>query len=371
MMQAVLHLFPGTMVEYRFICRTPNTDLREYAQAIKDEIHHLCSLRFSQEELNYLKTIRFFKPDFIDFLRIFQLNEAFIHIETNDKFELIIRGPWLHTILFEVPILAIINEIYYQNIESPNYAEGRQRLAQKIKLVKSTLPSAQFRFSEYGTRRRFSFAWQSEVVQILRDELSENLLGTSNVYLAKKWDVRPQGTMAHEFLQAHQALGTRLVDSQKAAFESWAREYRGDLGIALSDTYGMDAFLRDFDLCLGKLFDGARHDSGDPFVWGEKLIQHYEKMGIDPKTKTMVFSDKLDFNLAVELFNRFCARSNPVFGIGTNLTNDLGYQPLQNVIKMMECNGQPVAKITDEPEKASCQDPSYLAYLKQVFRITK
>ncbi|MBI5448382.1 MAG: nicotinate phosphoribosyltransferase [Gammaproteobacteria bacterium] len=369
MMQAVLHHFPGAMVEYGFTCRTPNVDLRPYAEEIKKSIQRLCSLQFTEEELNHLKTFRFFKSDFIDFLRIFHLNADFVSVEVKDKLEIVIRGPWLHTILFEVPILAIVNEVYYRSIEKPDYAEGRLRLANKIKLVKSTLPLSKLYFSEYGTRRRFSFEWQEEVVRVLRDELSEHLLGTSNVYLAKKLNIRPQGTMAHEFLQAHQALGSRLIDSQKMAFENWAKEYRGDLGIALSDTYGMDAFLRDFDLYFCKLFDGARHDSGDPFLWGEKLIAHYEKKGIDSKTKTMIFSDKLDFNLALAIKERFETRSNPVFGIGTNLSNDLGYQPLQNVIKMMQCNGQPVAKITDEPNKASCQDASYLAYLKQVFKV--
>ncbi len=369
MMQAVLHLFPAAMVEYRFTCRTVEVDLRPYAAKIQKAIQQLCQLRFSAEELTYLQEIRFFKTDFIDFLRIFQLNPAFVCVEATDKLEIVIRGPWLHTILFEVPILAIVNEVYYQEIAHPNYEEGRQRLANKIKLVKSQLPGDAFLFSEYGTRRRFSFRWQEEVVKILKSELTENLLGTSNVYLAKKFNIRPQGTMGHEFLQAHQALGSRLVDSQKVAFENWAKEYRGDLGIALSDTYGMAAFLQDFDLYFCKLFDGARHDSGDPFVWGEKLIAHYERLGVNPKTKTLVFSDKLDFNLAIALFERFKSRAKPVFGIGTNLTNDLGYPALQNVIKMMVCNGQAVAKITDEPEKASCQDPAYLAYLKRVFSI--
>lgn len=367
MMQVVLHRYPGAMVEYRLTCRTPHIDLRPYAEEIKNEINALCQLRFKEEELAYLKTIRFFKQDFIEFLRIFQLNPAFVSVEVKEQLEIIIRGPWLHTILFEVPILALVNELYYKKFESPDYEEGRLRLETKIQRVKAKLPSLPFHFTEYGTRRRFSLRWQDEVVGELSRELSQHLLGTSNVYLAKKYHLRPQGTMAHEFLQAHQALGSRLVDSQKEAFESWAREYRGDLGIALSDTYGIDAFLRDFDLYFCKLFDGARHDSGDPFSWGEKLINHYKSKGIDPRTKTLIFSDKINLDLAFSLFDVFHKRCHVVFGIGTNLTNDLGYVALQNVIKMVECNGQPVAKITDEPEKASCKDPNYLAYLKRVF----
>jgi nicotinate phosphoribosyltransferase len=175
--------------------------------------------------------------------------------------------------------------------------------------------------------------------------------------------------MAHEYLQACQAVGPRLRDSQVFAFNMWAREYRGDLGIALSDVCGMDAFLRDFDLFFCKLFDGVRHDSGDPFEWGEKLIAHYHKMRIDPRSKTMVFSDSLNVPLAIELFERFRGRMHTAFGIGTNLTNDLSYDPLSIVIKMTRCNGQPVAKISDEPSKTMDYDPSYVAYLREVFEV--
>jgi nicotinate phosphoribosyltransferase len=175
--------------------------------------------------------------------------------------------------------------------------------------------------------------------------------------------------MAHEYLQACQALGPRLRDSQTFGFETWAKEYRGDLGIALSDVYGLEAFLRDFDLYFCKLFDGARHDSGDPFDWGERMIRHYEVNRVDPHTRTLVFSDALTFPLMIELFERFCDRTRVAFGIGTNLTNDLGYTPLQIVIKMLRCNGQPVAKLSDTPAKNMCEDEAYLQYLRQVFEI--
>jgi len=189
------------------------------------------------------------------------------------------------------------------------------------------------------------------------------------VALALEHNLTPLGTMAHEYLQACQAVGPRLRDSQVFAFNMWAREYRGDLGIALSDVCGMDAFLRDFDLFFCKLFDGVRHDSGDPFEWGEKLIVHYQKMRVDPRSKTMVFSDSLNVPLAIRLFEYFRGRSQTAFGIGTNLTNDLGYEPLQIVIKMTRCNGQPVAKISDEPSKAMDYDPSYVKYLREVFQV--
>jgi nicotinate phosphoribosyltransferase len=185
--------------------------------------------------------------------------------------------------------------------------------------------------------------------------------------LAKEFGITPIGTMAHEWLQAHQALGYRISDSQKAAFENWAKEYRGDLGIALSDVIGLDAFLLDFDMYFAKLFDGVRQDSGDPDTFAMKMIQHYEKMRIDPKTKTIVFSDGLDLRKAVELWQRYRDKIRISFGIGTHLTNDFGFKPLQIVLKMVECNDQPVAKLSDSPEKGMCNDKGYVEYITKVF----
>lgn len=370
MMQVVLHRFPGAIVEYTFVLRKPKVDLRPFAEEIRTELAHMCQLRFQEEELEYLRSFSFFKDDFVDFLRVFQLNEVFVEITTEEEFAITLKGPWLHTIMFEVPVLAIISEVYFRNTQpESDYGEGRKRLSEKIKLVKDSTTKSEFKFSDFGTRRRFSFHWQEEVVDTLRRELSESFSGTSNVYFAQKFEVRPIGTMAHEYLQACQSLGPRLALSQKFAFECWAGEYRGELGIALSDTYSTDAFLRDFDLFLCKLFDGARQDSGNPIEWGERIIAHYNQHKVDPKSKTLVFSDALTFERALEIFNKFKDRSNPVFGIGTNLTNDLGYTPLDIVIKMTECNGQPVAKISDEPSKTVCKNASYLEYLKQVFEV--
>ena len=371
MMQAVLHQFPAAMVEYRFKCRNLNVDLRPLAQEIQAEIQALCELSFAKEELDYCRGIRFFTSDFVDFLRIFKLQQEYIKIDsTGEELELVIKGPWVHTILFEVPVLAIINEVYFRHhYPYTDLDRGRTCLAQKITLVKEAKHSEPFKFSDFGTRRRFSKRWQEEVVTELIKELPDNFIGTSNVWLAKNLNVKPLGTMGHEYLQGCQALGPRLINSQKYAFETWAQEYRGELGIALSDVCGNAAFLRDFDLYFCKLFDGVRHDSGDPFNWGENMIAHYHKMRIDPQTKTLVFSDSLTFPLALGLFARFKDRIRTGFGIGTNLTNDVGYEPLQIVIKMVECNDQPVAKVSDTPEKTMCRDPSYLKYLKKVFHI--
>jgi nicotinate phosphoribosyltransferase len=373
MMQVVLHHFPGAQVEYRFKCRNPNADLTPYVDEIRDELRALTRLRFRPDELDYLRSWRFFKSDFVDLLGLFQLDERFITVErladSDREIDITIKGPWLHTILFEVPVLAIVSEVYNRNVHpDADLAEGRRRLAAKIGQI-NAVADPEFRIADYGTRRRFSRAWQEEVVQTLHDGIGPKFVGTSNVDLALRHGLTPLGTMAHEYLQACQAVGPRLRDSQVFAFNTWAREYRGDLGIALSDVCGMDAFLRDFDLFFCKLFDGVRHDSGDPFEWGEKLIAHYQKMRVDPHGKTMVFSDSLNVPLAIRLFEYFRGRMHTAFGIGTNLTNDVGYEPLQIVLKMTRCNGQPVAKISDEPSKTMDYDPSYVAYLREVFQV--
>ena len=373
MMQVVQHHFAEAQVEYRFKCRNNDIDLSPYIGEIEDEIRALCDLRFTQDELAYLRRWRFFKSDFVDLLGLFHLDQRFVKVsqraDSPGEIDIAIKGPWLHTILFEVPVLAIVSEVYYRNnVPEPNYAEGRRRLAAKIAQA-NTIGSADFRIADYGTRRRFSRQWQGEVLRTLKADMATHFVGTSNVRFAMDQGLTPLGTMAHEYLQACQAVGPRLRDSQTFAFNMWAREYRGDLGIALSDVCGMEAFLRDFDLFFCKLFDGVRHDSGDPFEWGEKLIAHYQRMRIDPHTKTMVFSDSLDVPLAIRLFEYFRGRSRTAFGIGTNLTNDLGYEPLSIVIKMTRCNGQPVAKISDEPSKAMDYDPSYVAYLREVFQV--
>jgi len=374
MMQVVLHQFPGAEVEYRFKCRNAS-NLAPFVSEIREEIRGLCSLQFQDAELAYLKAMRFIKSDFIDFLGLFKLNEKYVSVKAlpSGEIEVSIKGPWLHTILFEIPVLSIINEVYFRNTQKqPDFNEGRKRLTTKIGQLKADGLQA-LKIADYGTRRRFGKVWHEEVLRTLSTQLgtaaSGQFAGTSNVLFAMKLGLTPLGTMAHEYLQACQALGPRLRDSQIFGFESWAKEYRGDLGIALSDVYGMSAFLRDFDMYFCKLFDGARHDSGDPFQWGERMIDHYNKNRVDPKTKTLIFSDGLTVPRTIELYQQFKGRCQLAFGIGTNLTNDLGYEPLQIVIKMVRCNGQPVAKLSDTPSKNMCDDEKYLAYLRQVFEI--
>jgi nicotinate phosphoribosyltransferase len=372
MMQVVLHRFPGAQVEYTFKCRTPNIHLAHFTEEIQQEINALCMVRLSKGELEYLRSLRFIKSDFVDFLDLFHLQSHYITLtpQPDDTLNITVKGPWLHTILFEIPVLAIVNEVYFRNTVGAVDTQKAAAIAQsKIELITKNPSLDGLVIADYGTRRRFSKAWHEQALIQLKRELGAQFAGTSNVMFAMRQGLTPLGTMAHEYLQACQALGPRLRDSQVFGFEMWAKEYRGDLGIALSDVYGMSAFLRDFDLYFCKLFDGARHDSGDPLEWGERLIAHYETMRVDPKTKTLVFSDGLNIPKVIELYQRFAGRAKLAFGVGTNLTNDVGVAPIQIVMKMTRCNGQPVAKVSDSPGKTMCDDVAYLAYLKQVFDI--
>ncbi len=381
MQQAILHGNPQAIAEYAFKCRnTPATPLVKLKAEIEAQLDHLCTLRFTDGELAYLGGLRFMKADYIDFLRLFQLQRRFITVAPSasnpDELEIRIKGPMLHVMPFEIYVLAIVNEVYFRNVpQAEARATGRERLAGKIARLDQLVPQATrrapFIFFEFGTRRRFSREWQEEVVATLAEQGSRHMRGTSNVYLARKYGLTPIGTMAHEYLQAYQAFDSRLANSIRAALESWVAEYRGDLGIALTDVVGTDAFLRNFDLYFCKLFDGVRHDSGDPMAWGEKILAHYEKMRIDATTKQLVFSDSLDLERAFGIYERFADRTNPAFGIGTNLTNDCGVEPLNIVIKLVRCNDQPVAKVSDTSGKGMCEDQNYLNYLYDVFRIAR
>lgn len=370
MQQAVLHQFSDTIVEYNFKCRTANVDFTKLFYTISSKIEDLTFLKFEDDDLNYLSSLRFIKPDYPDFLRHFRFDPkryVQLHIKGKDL-KLRIKGPWLQTILFEVRILDIISEVYTTSHEKYSLSEIIKNLDRKVNLIRECgLP---INFADFGTRRRSSRKDQDYIVRTLSHELPENFVGTSNVLFAKKYNITPIGTMAHEWIQAHQALGYRLVDSQKMAFENWAKEYRGDLGIALSDTLGVDVFLRDFDLYLAKLFDGARQDSGDPEEFLYKIVDHYQNLGIDPGSKTIVFSDSLDFDRMIHLYKLSTnVGIKSSFGIGTNLTNDCGVKPIQIVIKMVRCNDQPVAKIPDSPGKGMCEDSDYEKYLRKVFNI--
>ena len=378
MMQVVLHHYASAWVRYAFKWRNWNEmhltiPLQDFKSKVDAEIDRLCELRITEDEVRYLTSIRFFKPDFIEYLRLFQLNRKYIKtfIEAG-QLKIDIEGPWLNTILYEIPVLAIISELYSSShgVDDETWMrDGRKRLKEKVRFLnKATIADKRFKFAEFGTRRRASYAWQEEVLKYLIDHCSDSLVGSSNIHFAMKLKIKPIGTMAHEFFQAHQQLGPRLVDSQKIALQCWADEYRGELGIALSDTMGFDKFLKDFDRFFALLFNGCRHDSGDPILWTEKLIAHYKHMRIDPKTKSAIYSDSLTLESAVDIFTRYHDQIQTSFGIGTNLTNDCGFVAPQVVIKMVECNRKPVAKISDSEDKGMCEDPEFLDYLNYVIR---
>jgi nicotinate phosphoribosyltransferase len=370
MCQAVFFEFPETIVEYEFKCRS-GENLSPYYDEIIEELKHWCSLSFKDNELNYLKTLPYINEEFVEYLSTYKTSFDYI-ISTKEPFTLKVRGPWLETILFEVPVLAIINEIYFKyNHSNSLYLSDTdsqlKRLWEKIDIaIESGFP-----FADFGTRRRFSRMWQQIVIRTCKTnkDLGLKFMGTSNVLFAYMEGIKPIGTMAHEWIMGGMVLSD-LEKGQSFMLQKWADVYRGDLGIALTDTIGIDSFLKDFDKYFAKLYDGVRQDSGDPFIIGEKVIQHYEDLGIDPKTKTIVFSDSLNFVKAQKLYETFKDKINVTFGIGTNLTNDIpGVKPLSIVMKLQKVDNLPVAKISDEPEKAQCQDPEFLELVKKTFNI--
>lgn len=376
MWQTMLHRHPQTHSEYSFVCRNTSAyPLGELQAEVSEQLDHLCSLGFAADELAYLGGLRFIRSDFVDFLRIFRFQRDFISVHAEGPtLQISARGPQVHVMAFEIFVLAIVNELYFRRFDrEAALQEGRRRLMGKIALVQSFAREPPrrhpFEFFDFGVRRRFSGDWQREVVATFKRELPLFFKGTSNVLLARDLGLVPIGTMAHEYLQTYQAQGVRLRDSQVAALEDWVKEYRGDLGIALTDVIGMDAFLADFDLYFAKLFDGLRHDSGDPVAWGEKALAHYARLRIDAHTKRLVFSDGLDMTRALALYRHFADRTQVGFGIGTHLSNDMGLRTLNIVMKLTRCNGQPVAKLSDSPGKTMCDDQTFLAYLRQVFNV--
>lgn len=373
MMQVAFHQFPNAVVEYRFRCRTKGINLIPYISEIKEEIEAFCGLRMTKPDLENLSSIYFMKPDFIDFLEIYRPRFKHVDVVPVDPalgtIDIVVKGPWWATILFEVPCLSIVNEVYFRNTYNMNQRmeEGERILLEKIQDAEQDPLWKSFKFSEFGTRRRMSRQWHERVLTILKERAPEQLQSSSNVELSRKFGIGVMGTMAHEYLQAFQALGPRLRDSQTAALDAWVKEYQGSLGIALTDVIGMRAFLRDFNLYYAKLYDGLRHDSGDPFEWADAALDHYASLRINSQDKTLVFSDRLTFGKSMDLMRHVNGRARTSFGIGTYLTNDTGVPALDVVMKMVNCNGAPVAKLSDSPGKTMCLDQKYVEYLASVF----
>lgn len=374
MMQGVHHKYPNASVAWEFRCRN-SEDLAPYISEIREQIDRLATLKLSVDESAYLSSAPYLTPDFIRFLELFRFRPEYVDVfMEGQELCILIDGPWSHSILFEIVILAIISEVRNRVLyPEVTIDEAVSQLRKKLATLRQHYTPdqlASFNLADFGTRRRLSQPVQEAIITVLSQEFPGNFVGTSNVDIARRHGLAPMGTMAHEWVMAHQQLGSRLVDSQRAALEAWVQEYRGHLGIALTDTITLDAFLHDFDLYFAKLFDGLRHDSGDPMLFAEKCIRHYKALGIDPYSKTLIFSDALTFDKSMEIKTALEGRIKTSFGIGTSLTCDVpGLKPMNMVIKMVSCNGQPVAKISDEPGKTTSRDQSFIKYLKQVFQV--
>lgn len=385
--QAIYHQFSDYKTTWTFKCRNKDVHFtEEMVEEIREQIKHFCTLRFTEDELDYLENVKWMKGSYVDFLRLWQARYADFKITTDAECGLSIEtfGTWLNTSMYEIPTLAIVNEVYFRM--AYDYDElldsFKERLSAKVAALEADAAvetegkETVYRlgsFSEFGLRRRLSAEAQELAVKALSEaDYKGNSLfvGTSNVYLAKKYNLTPVGTMAHEWIMCT-GQGNHKHNpaySNWYALDAWVKEYGILNGIALTDTITTDCFLKDFQLTYSTLFSGVRHDSGDPFAWGEKLISHYESLGIDPKRKTLLFSDSLDFARADELRKAFRDRVTVAFGIGTYIANDTCEEPLNIVMKTTACNGMDVAKISDTPGKEMCKNADYVDYLTRCIR---
>ncbi|AFM59273.1 nicotinate phosphoribosyltransferase [Enterobacter cloacae] len=370
MQQAVFHHYYDVDVAAEFRCRGDDL-LGIYADSIREQVDAMQHLTLQDDEYQWLSGLPFFKADYLNWLRDFRYKPEQVTV-TNDNGKLDIRleGPWREVIMWEVPLLAVISELAHR-YRSPETGVTQALAALENKLtgfatLTDGLDMSRFRLMDFGTRRRFSRDVQQAIVERLQQE--PWFVGTSNYDLARRLNLTPMGTQAHEWFQAHQQISPDLANSQRAALAAWLDEYPNQLGIALTDCITMDAFLRDFGPEFAERYQGLRHDSGDPVEWGEKAIAHYQKLGIDPMSKVLVFSDNLDLAKAVELYRHFSTRVNLSFGIGTRLTCDIPQvKPLNIVIKLVECNGKPVAKLSDSPGKTICHDKAFVRALRKAF----
>lgn len=367
MNQVMFHKHTNLNGVYMFKCRNKDVVFtQEMVDEIKAQIDHLCTLTFTDEELDYLGSLRFIKPDYVEFLRLWRPLRRYVECwlgEFSGELYIEVTGPLFSAMQFEIYLLEIVNEVYfrmqYDYLDLLNSAQ----VALEDKCQALIDDTYTFKFAEFGCRRRLSREWQDHVLKNLLK--TGKCVGTSNVYLAMKYGIKPIGTYAHEYVQMYQGVkGVTLAYTNKMAMDEWFEEYQGDNGTALTDTLGTDLFLMDFTKLQAMCYTGVRHDSGDPIAWGEKIIAKYEEYGIDPKTKTLLFSDGLDFDKAQEIYDYFKDRINVSFGIGTYLTNDTAVGALNIVIKLQYVNGHPVAKLSDNPAKTMCQDEEYITYLR-------
>lgn len=374
--QVIFHKHTDLIGEYYFKCRNAGIVFtEEMFKEINAQIDYLCSLRFTKEELDYLRSIRFIKNDYVEFLRLWRPIREYVETSLSPEGELsiVVNGPLFSAMQFEIYLLEIVNEVYFRmkyDYEELR-ASAKERLDKKIKDFNDGKYT--FKFAEFGCRRRLSREWEDVVIRRLARE-TENCVGTSNVYFAMKYNLKPIGTYAHEFVQMYQGIDSiPLAYTNHYAMGDWYDEYKGDNGTALTDTITTDLFLLDFNRSMVNNYSGVRHDSGDPFEWGEKIINHYKKYDVDPRTKQLLFSDSLDFDRAQALYDYFKDKTKVSFGIGTFCSNDTEEDALNIVIKLQYVNGRAVAKLSDTPSKSMCRDEDYLKYLKSSveFRINR
>ncbi|MEC8918116.1 MAG: nicotinate phosphoribosyltransferase [Pseudomonadota bacterium] len=374
MQNAVIKRFPYAQARYAFINRGEHAFPEGFGDALRREVDAMASLVLTDAEKRYLEvTCPYLDPTYLDFLAGFRFNPAEVIIEqSGSELSVAIEGLWYRTILWEVPLMALISELWYRlrGVERDDDETVEARTRAKIEQYQRL----GLKIAEFGTRRRFSFDVHDRVVGALRHHGGDAFSGSSNVLLAMRHGVKPIGTHAHEWFMFHGArFGFKMANS--LALEHWVDVYRGDLGIALTDTFTSRAFFESFDKKFAKLFDGVRHDSADPIDFAASTIAHYEKLGIDPRSKTIIFSDALTPE-KVERIQSFCqGRVGMAFGIGTNFTNDVGVEPMNMVIKMVEARpeGQhwlPVVKLSDVPDKHT-GDPEMIALAKRVLALSR
>lgn len=374
--QAIFHQFASSVTTWTFKCRNRDVHFTpEMVDEIREQVRAYCSLRYKEEELAYLSTIKWIKKDYVDFLRFWHPRFEEFTIDTNDPCGLHIEatGTWFNTSRYEMPVLMIVNEVYFRMAYDYKalYESFVERLMYKYEMLRSCKWYAGS-FSGFGLRRRLSGEAEEKFVDVfshLNDTMhsASHFVGMSNVYLAWKYDKTPVGTMAHEWIMGAGQGNPRHNPAycNWYALDAWVKEYGILNGTALTDTIGTDVFLKDFQLTFATLFSGVRHDSGDPIVWGEKMIGHYEQLGINPTLKTLLFSDSLNFEKTDRIFRHFNGRAKVAFGIGTYLTNDTFAEPLNIVMKMTKCNGHDVVKLSDADGKCMCKNPEYIDFVKR------
>lgn len=365
MQQAVLKLYPDAMVEYRFKNRGEHKFSKKFGELFTAELHNMSKLSITDSELEFIAKMPFIQPWYVDFLRAYKFNPSEVEYLVNDgELDIVIKGPWYRTILWEVPLMAMISEIYFK-LENEDIPWDMSQQKRKLELKSAKLMAAGCSYADFGTRRRRSYEVQDFVVSNMKKHYW--FAGTSNVHLAHKHGIKAIGTMAHEWVQGISALES-MNHPNRFMMKKWTEVYGCSLGIALTDTYGSNSFFKDFNKTLSSIFDGVRHDSGSPFDFIEKVVNHYKEIGVDHRTKSIVFSDGLNADIAAEI-QKECdkAQIKCSFGIGTSFTNDFDSKPLNMVIKLWSVNGAKVVKLSDISGKEN-GDPKAVEFMKYLHK---